>query len=135
MPTVPIIEEGWDPDELNMLRYNTSAFIAAHPSVIELTPRERVRAGTGLSFVDGEPRPAQVLRVIDQSSSRSASPGLVTGSDGKERQAEHQVLGDWDAEIGLYDWWASAEGFRFEVAELLPYNGYERRALVVRYGQ
>lgn len=135
MPTVPVLPSGRSDAETKSLRHNTSAFIAANPSMIALIPRTRVKSGTGIAWIDEDARPVQVLRLIDQSSSRSPTPGVVVSSDGQERKAEYQLLGTWDSEIGLYDYWISPEGWRHEVAQLLPYNGYEVRVLVVRYGQ
>jgi hypothetical protein len=37
--------------------------------------------------------------------------------------------------IGVFDYWVDGDGIRWEVADVLPYNQYERRAQVMRYGE
>lgn len=114
---------------------NTEAFIAARYTDLVLTPRSQVRSGSGTSWQDGPPKPAQRVRIIDQSSARSPEPGLVRGADGVQRRVEYMLLGMPEADFALYDTWTDAAGVVWELAELFPFNGYERRAKVVRYGQ
>lgn len=121
-------------NELRAQRRVTEAFIAANPSVLVLTPRERVKDANGARLAPGTPRNPQTLRLIDQSSSSGATPGRVETADGVQREIVFVLLGPHDAQIGLHDSWADASGTRYEVVELLPFNGYERRAQVVRYG-
>jgi hypothetical protein len=124
-----------DANELAMHRLNTQAFISANPSTIALIPRDRQKTGTGVRWIELAPRPAQVLRLIDQSSTSGPSPGSVRAADGVQRRVTYQLLGTWDAAIGLYDTWVDAQGIRWVVDDLLPDNGYERRAEVTRYGE
>lgn len=121
--------------ELEMQRRNTAAFIAATPVTIALIPRTPVKTGTGTRYVEGTPREPQTFKLIDQTRTFGPEPGTVLTADGKQRKAEFQLLGAHDATIGLYDTWVDAAGIRFEVANLLPDNGYEKRAQVVRYGE
>lgn len=121
--------------ELSAHRSVTDAFIAANPSTVTLTPRERVKTGSGTKLVEGLARPPQVMRIIDQSSPKGPTPGMVIAGDGKQRKVEYQLLGRWDALVGLYDVFTDPQGIRWEVAEILPDNGYERRAQVIRYGE
>lgn len=121
--------------ELEVQRSLTHAFIAANPVDLVLIPRERQMTGTGANLVDLPPRPAQTVRIIDQSSTSGPVPGTVVATDGKQRKVEYQLLGEWDATFGLMDYWVDGKGIRWEVAELLPYNNYEQRGQVVRYGQ
>jgi hypothetical protein len=120
--------------EIAVKRRNTNAFIGANRLSVVLIPRVPVQTGSGTRWADQTPRSPQVVRLIDQSSAGGPNPGTVAGADGKQRKVEFQMIGNWDAVFGLYDYWMDA-GTRLEVAELLPYNGYERRAQVVRYGQ
>lgn len=122
-------------EEARAQRAITKAFIGANPSSLVLIPREMQRHGTGTSYVDQPPRAAQTFRLIDQSSTRGPQPGTVRAADGSQRLVEFQLLGEHDASIGLYDYWLDSVGVRLEVADILPDNGYERRALVVRYGE
>lgn len=124
----------WSEIELAAQRRVTAAFIAANPSSIVLTPRLRVKTGTGTTWQDQPPRAAQTFRLIDQSSPSGNQPTAVS-IDGSQRKVTYQLLGAWTTIIGLYDYWIDGDGFRCEVAELLPDNGYEQRAQVVRYGQ
>lgn len=123
------------PAELRLHRRNTEAFIKANPIDLALIPRVATNSGTGQSLVDQQQRPVQRLRLIDQSRTFGPEPGMVRTSDGQQRKAEFQLLGEHDAVIGLYDYWKDSNGILFEVAELLPRNGYEVRAQVVCYGQ
>jgi len=121
--------------ELKMHRINTTAFIAANPTSIALVPRTPVKSGTGTRYVEGPPREAQTFRLIDQTRTFGSEPGTVLTLDGKQRKAEYQLLGEYTATIGLHDTWVDIDGIVFEVGNLLPDNGYEIRAQVVRYGE
>lgn len=121
--------------ELAAQRRITRAFIAAHPVSVTLIPRSVVKTATGTKLVDQPAREPQTVRLIDQSAAGGTTPGVVTSADGQQRKVEFQMLGAFDAEFGLHDYWLDSAGVRLEVAELLPYNGYECRAQVVRYGQ
>lgn len=116
-------------------RRNTLAFIQANPQQITLTPRSPVNSGTGRRWINQEIREEQTFRLIDQSSTSGPQPGDVLAGDGTQRKVTYQLLGRWDAAIGLWDFWIDSAGIKCEVVELLPDNGYERRAKVVRYGE
>lgn len=130
MPVIPPATPGPTAAELATQRLLTNQFIAANPSVLTLIPRERVKTGSGVKWDDQDPRPVQVGRLIDLSGTAT----LVT-ADGRQRQQTFQLLLPWDGEVGLYDYWNDSEGIRHEVSDLLPDNGYERRATVVRYAE
>jgi hypothetical protein len=118
--------------ELKALRAGTVAFIAANPVQLTLTPRKRITSGTGTTFQNMPARNEQTLCLIDQSTTRSPSPGVVQTSDGRERLVEFVLLGRWDAKVELWDTWTDANGV-WEVAQVFPDNGYELRAAVVRH--
>ncbi len=124
-----------DPAELEVNRFNTKAFIDANPTSLILTPRTRQDNGEGSSWVDGTPRPVQVVSLIDQSYFRGPVPGTLLSADGTQRQVDYQLLLEHDGQVGLFDYWIDGEGVRWEVLDLLPFNGYERRAKVARYGE
>jgi len=128
MPVIPEITPGPSPAELNINRLNTNAYIAANPIGVTLIPRAKVLSGTGVKWLEGEPRPLQVARLID-GGERSAQPA----QDGVQRKDLFQLLLPYDGEVALDDYWI-AGGIRYEVTSILPYNGYERRAGVTRYG-
>lgn len=48
------------------------------------------------------------------------------------RKATHQLIGEWDSAMGVDDFWMDG-AVRYQVMELLPYNGYERRGQVIQY--
>jgi hypothetical protein len=119
--------------ELRINRRNTLAFIAARPTVITLIPVEKVKTPSGgTRLQDLPPRTAQTLRVIDQNSHTGNVPGLLTSTDGRQLKAVFQLLGPYDAVMAVGDHWAGEGKERFEIAEMLPFNGYERRGGVVR---
>ena len=121
--------------EIAAKRRGTTAFIAANPTTLALIPVDITRTETGGKLVsDGQARPERVFRVIEQASAYGNNPGLLRAADGQQRRVTFQLLGDWDAEMAVGDHWTDADGVRLEVVELLPYNGYERRGRVVRYG-
>lgn len=128
MPVIPPVTPGPSAAELNIHRLNTNAFIAANPMVVELIPRAKALSGTGVKWQEGDARPLQVGRLID-TGERSAQPA----QDGVQRKDIFQLLLPFDGEVALDDYWISG-GIRYEVTSILPYNGYERRAEVTRYG-
>lgn len=128
MPVIPQFTPGPNLNELIVNRLNTNAFIAANPIVVTLIPRAKILSGTGVRWNEGDPRPVQVGRLID-TGERSAQPA----QDGVQRKDLFQLLLPYDGVVALDDYWVSG-GIRYEVTSVLPYNHYERRAEVTRYG-
>jgi hypothetical protein len=64
----------------------------------------------------------------------SASQKPTITDDGIEREIDLTLLGPWDAQLDIGDWWRDGEGLKYEIIEMVPYNGYEVRALVVKSG-
>lgn len=122
-------------EELRVHRVNTKAFIEANPIEIQLIPRIKTNTGSGIRWADDTPRVVQTFRLIDQTRTFGPEPGTVLASDGKQRKAEYQLLGEVGRIIGLYDYWIDEKGIRFEVSNLLTNNDYEVRAQVIRYGE
>lgn len=135
MPVIPQIQQGLSEAELKVQRANTVAFIDANPVLIELVPQTLQKTGTGTKYLPGPKRPAQKVRLIDQTRTFGPDPGTAVGADGKQRKLQFQLLLLWDGEVGLHDFWVDADGIRWEVGDLLPDQGYERRAMVMRYGE
>jgi hypothetical protein len=120
--------------ELQINRRNTKAFINARPLIVALIPQVRTKTSSGgFRYETAPPRAEQTLRLIEQASAYGNSPGLLQSSDGKQRRVQYQLLGTFDATIEIYDYWIS-DDVRYEVGELLPFNGYERRGQVLQYG-
>lgn len=119
--------------EMAVQRQLTTAFIATQPIVIEMVPRTKVKQpGGGFIWQEQTARTAQTFRLVESSS--SVPPRPVTGSNGQIRQMDFQLLGEWDAEIGRYDIFTLEDGEWWEVAELYHFNGWERRASVIKHG-
>ena len=57
----------------------------------------------------------------------------MQGSDGKLRDVQWLLVARWDAVLGRYDAF-ELDGRQWEVADLMPYNGWERRAAVTARG-
>jgi hypothetical protein len=121
--------------ELRYQKKNTAAFIAADLSMLALIPAIKTKTASGYTTEDGTPRRLQRFRLIDQSSSVVGNePGRLRSSEGQQRKAVHQLLALPDVEWAVGDHWADEIGARYEIDELLPANGYEQRAKVIRYG-
>jgi hypothetical protein len=121
--------------ELRVNRVNTVRFIAARPTEVTLTPVEKVKTSSGgFRWEDRPDRDPQTFRIIDLNVPSGNSPGLLTAIDGKQLKVISQLLGPYDSVMAVGDHWTDENGKRCEIGELLPYNGYERRAQVIRYG-
>ena len=117
--------------ELAVKRDQTEWFIAANPITLTLTPTRRERTSSGaFTLVNLPNRSPQRLRLISMSASQK--PTLT--DNGIEREIDLTLLGPWDAQIDIGDWWRDGEGLFYEVLEMVPFNGYEVRALVVKKG-
>jgi hypothetical protein len=132
---IPPFAEGRSETELNVQRANTKAFIDANPILLTLYPQELVKTGGGTRYSALPARPAQKARLIDQTRTFGAQPGRLTAGDGAQRIITYQLLMEWDALIARDDYWIDADGIRWNVLDLLPNNGYERRAEVNRHGE
>lgn len=135
MPVIPQVGVGRSATELRVNRINTLAFIEADLRLITLHTQIPVRSGTGTKMTPGPDRPTQKARLGDQTRTFNAFPGKATGSDGTARDMQYQLIMLWDAEIAKNDWWMDVDGYRWDVLDILPDNGYERRAEVRRHGQ
>lgn len=135
--TVVFPDPPWSPGgvglsslEIETNRALTHTFIDTMPVVVTLIPRSKEpKPAGGFTWVDDEPREPQTMRLIEPSS----YPNPVLNVDGIERRIEFELLGEWDAEIGVYDRF-DHDGRRWEVISLIPANGYEQRANVARIG-
>lgn len=117
--------------ELQLKRDGTEWFIAANPIDLVLTPVRRARTTTGGTQVQDLPqRPIQRMRLI--SMSYSQKPTIT--DNGIEREIDLTLLGAWDCQMDIGDWWIDGEALRYEVVEMVPPNGYEVRGLVVKSG-
>lgn len=125
------LPDGYITTEQAVQRDLTEWFINANPVWLTLTPISRQRTSTGgYKDVNLPARPTQKLRLI----SMSASQKPTITDNGVEREIDLTLLGPWNAQIDIGDWWRDGEGLYYEVIEMVPSNGYEVRALVVKKG-
>jgi hypothetical protein len=120
--------------ELRMHIRNTQSFINERPSQIILIPQTEVRKpGGATATVIGSPRPTQTFRIIE--TSMVGDDQHLQQSEGKVRRQPSWLLGMPDAEIAIDDTWLNINGRRWRVAEVMPPNGYETRAVVEEVGK
>lgn len=127
--------------ELEVNRKNTSAFIAVKPTTIALCPRKRIATpGGGFKYEDQPLRAPQTFRIIELG--MQTTPPILTLTDGKQREAEFWLLGEWNAEVQIDDYWtefANNNTGRTDrtwiVGDVVRTNFYEVRALVAERGK
>lgn len=122
-----------NPFELRINRANTRDFISHRATEIILTPRDKLDTPSGgYKYQDGPPRPPQTFRIIELGT--SSTPPVITLTDGNQREAEFWLLGEWDAQVAVDDYWTAPDGREWLVGDLVRDNNYETRALVVERG-
>ena len=110
----------------------TEAFIAQKPTSIVLTPRIRVGDGAGgHTKVDGPPRSPQTFTLIEPGDSGAQQP--FASSDGSQYTLQFILIGAYDAVVAADDVF-TLDGFEYKIVEVMPFNGYEQRAVVIRHG-
>lgn len=116
--------------EILQNRELTTLFISMDPSVLTLTPVERSKQPAGgIIYVDGAARAPQTFKMIFQ-----GGEGMIDADGGKETKYQFVLLGEWDAEVEIGDFWV--EGLqKYVVVGKNPHNGYETKVGVVSYGQ
>lgn len=122
--------------EIDFQRQVTSDFITADYVEIALIPREDVVLPSGgTASNDLTPRPVQRFRLIPMSHTEHPVVSLLAtgGQSGVTRRHDFTLLGAWDTVIQKNDWWQDTEGRRWIVDALVPYNGYQQKALVIAF--
>lgn len=123
--------------ELWIQRRNTLMFIDADPSEIALIPQQQTRLPSGgLHFTDLPARAVQTFRLIPMSHTEhpiASTTTSVSGSAGVQRRHDFTLLGTWDSTMAIRDTWEDEEGNRWVIDALVPYNSYERKALILKY--
>lgn len=121
--------------EQRVNRRLTKLFIKIDPREIRLTPYQRLDDDLGgWRYVAGDTRPTQRFKFIESGQPGTNAARNATGSDGILREIEFEIVGFWDADITLYDRF-TMEGDEFEVVQIWPDNGWEKRASVVRHAE
>ena len=121
-------------DDITMqtLRDSTTWFIATDSVTIALTPRVKIpKPGGAADWVNGTPRAPQKFMLIAE----QAFSGVVESGDGRQRQYNYVLIGEWNAVIEPGDWWVDSSGQHWEVVGMIPYNGYETKAGVHSIGK
>lgn len=129
---------GQNPAALKILRWQTKRFIDDDPFDIVLIPREKNRVpGGGYEMSDQPPRPTQRVKLVYTGSARGVggTEGTQVTADGVEHRYDYVIIGEWDMQIALGDYWTDSRGERWEVSGLIPDNEYERRATCSSYGR
>lgn len=125
--------------ELRMQRRNTQAFIEASPVDIALVPSVEQRRPSGaIAVTSGVPRPVQRFRLIPMSHTErpvTSSSGAGADAGGVQRKHDLTLLGNWDSEMAAGDYWYDENDQKYIVDEVIPFNGYERKGLVMSYGR
>jgi hypothetical protein len=125
--------------ELRMQRLNTMAFIEASPVDLALIPQTEARTPSGaVTLVDGAARTVQRFRLIPMAHTErpvQSTSGAGFGSGGVQRKYDLTLLGNWDSVIQENDYWYDVNGQKYVVDAVIPYNGYERKGLVMSYGR
>ena len=110
----------------------TKAFIDFDSDTITLIPRMDVNDGMGGSKkLLQTPRAPQVVAMIEPGSSGFQEP---TATDaGQQYSVTYQLLGEVDLQIAVDDVFVF-DGREFKILAIMPFNGYERRAVAVSNG-
>lgn len=116
--------------KLDVQRRVTAAFIADDPTTAQLIPVTRVpQSNGGFQEVVGTPRAAQTFKLsllaYDQ------RPTITVA--GIERVADYHIIGPWDMQIAVGDYWLDPQGTRYEVIGLTEGWDYEVKAFVLRH--
>lgn len=121
--------------EIGMNRTLTHLFIQMDPTDVVLIPRTTIRtASGGTRTVDGDPRDLQTVKLIYGGNTGSGRAGIIDTGDGRERQFSYVMVMEWNAEVEPWDHFTDPEGQMWEVEEVLPLNGYEKKATMRSYG-
>jgi hypothetical protein len=117
--------------ELSTQRKNTTAFIAADPVSLVLTPHDKeTTAAGGYKLVPQEPREAQMFRLIPASDRMPE----ISNSNGRMANPSYILLGAWDCAMERWDSF-DLHGVTYEIASPVrpehTDSPYERKGDVV----
>jgi hypothetical protein len=122
--------------EIIMQRELTHWYIMQDPSDISLIPKVEVKLPSGgVQLIDETPRAVQTFKLIPMSHTERPDHGFSATFAGVQRKYDFTLLGEWDAIIGKNDYWTDVDGQKWVVDSLLPYNGYQQKAMIMSYGE
>lgn len=116
---------------LDINRRATKRFIDVAPVSIVLTPVLETQTAGGKQQVEQAPRTAQVFTLLEPGD--SGHRDKTTMVDGSQLTLEYLLLGEHDAEMAAEDRFVH-DGRKYKIVHVMPDNGYERRAMVIRHG-
>jgi hypothetical protein len=115
--------------EIAEQRLITHLFLLAYGRPVTLLPRVRISDGAGgYIYQLQSPRATQTMKLIEfnsQAGQGQPTPALT----GIQRNIQYMLLGEWDAKIGIDDEF-TLDNCSWVVKEHMPYNHWERRAIV-----
>lgn len=110
----------------------TEAYIAFDPVDLILIPRVLQSDGEGgEKKVLGTPRPPQRFSLIEPGNSGFQQP--VTTDSGTQYTIDFMLLGTVETVFARDDVFTLG-GYEYKILEVMPFNGYERRGVVIRHG-
>jgi len=113
----------------------TREYIKLSPLHVRMTSYERLDDDMGgWRYIRGEQRYTQTFRLIENSQAGSNAAVVSINVDGVVREIEFLLLGDYCADIRLHDRFEK-DGDEFQVVEIWPDNGWEKRASVIRHAR
>lgn len=117
---------------LEVNRQLTASFIATCPVEVTLVPRAQTSDGTGgVVLTSGESKSPQLVAILESGDSGYRTP--VASDNGKSLSFDFLMLGLHDADFAENDVFTYQER-EYKIVTLMPDNGYEKRALVMRHG-
>ncbi len=117
-------------DYLATQRRVTETFIATDPTTVALIPRSRVQTSTGgYRDVEGLPRAPQTFKMSLMSFDQRPTITIA----GVERLADYHLIGRWDMQIEVGDYWLDADGTMYEVIGFTEGWDYMTKAFVSRH--
>lgn len=117
---------------VDVQRSVTKAFINFSPVIVQLIPRSKVSDGQGgFKKVVQTARQPQTFALIEPGDSGFSQP--VVPEAGEQYTVQYMLLGMHDAVMAKDDVFSHG-GKEFKLLEVMPDNGYEKRAVVIRHG-
>lgn len=114
---------------LGPLRLTTALFIDMDPTEVVLIPRVETPTATGgKSYTDGTPRTSQTFKLIPLTYDQRPTVTLA----GVERIIDYHLLGLYDAEMAVGDFWM-VDDTKYEIIAMSDGHGYETKGLVFRH--
>lgn len=130
VPTVDLTPEILSQQEL------THWFIMQDPTPVVLVPYSEVPTpGGGVKLSAGAPRPEQIMKLIQMAHTERPVDSTSDSANGVQRKHDFTLLGEWDATVEVNDRWDDPiTGQAWRVDSIVPWNGYEVKAMLMSYG-